>query len=62
MRRNNQRQNRDRTVISIAELRQMADTKKLEDILHNCIENEKIPSVRMAWVEYFLDIKNKKIL
>ena len=62
MRRNNKRENSENTVINITELRQMADTKKLNDILQNFIENEKIPSVRKAWVEYFLDIKHKKIL
>ena len=50
------------TTINLTQLKQMATTKKLRDILKDYIEHEKIPSVRTAWVEYFLDIKNKKIL
>lgn len=38
----------------------MATSKKLRDILKKYIEYEKIPSVRTAWVEYFIDIQNKK--
>jgi len=44
--------------IHISQLREMATTKKLRDIFKNYIEHEKIPSVRTAWIEYFLDIKN----
>lgn len=62
MMRNNRQKNREGTVISIAELKKMADTKKLKYVFKNFIENEKIPSVRKAWVEYFLDIKNKKLM
>jgi len=46
------------TVITTEQLKQMATTKKLRDILQKYIENEKIPSVKAAWIEYFLDIKN----
>lgn len=42
-------------------LKQMATTHKLRDILQNHIEHETIPSVRTAWIEYFLEIKNRKI-
>jgi hypothetical protein len=48
--------------ISIPLLKQMATTKKLKDILQNHIDKETIPTVRNAWIEYFLEIKNKKIL
>ncbi len=47
-------------MITITQLKQMATTNRLRDILKNYIEHEKIPSVRTAWIEYFLDIKNKK--
>jgi hypothetical protein len=50
------------TVSSLKQLKQMATSKKLRDILKNYIEHEKIPSVRAAWVEYFFDIKNKKLV
>jgi len=50
------------TSISIPILKQMATTKKLRDILQNHIDKETIPTVRTAWIEYFLEIKNKKIL
>ena len=43
--------------ITIKQLKEMATTKKLRDILQNYIEHEKIPSVRAVWVEYFIDIK-----
>ncbi len=48
--------------ISIPLLKQMATTKNLKDILQNHIDQETIPTVRTAWIEYFLEIKNKKIL
>jgi hypothetical protein len=38
----------------------MATTKKLSEIFHNYIEHETIPSVRTAWVEYFLEKKKQK--
>jgi hypothetical protein len=47
--------------ISFPLLKQMATTNRLRDILKNHIEYETIPSVRTAWIEYFLDIKNIKI-
>lgn len=49
------------STITISQLKQMATTGRLRDILVNYIEHEQIPSVRMAWIEYFLDVKNKKI-
>ena len=39
---------------SISSLRKLATTKKHEDIL-KLIENEMIPSVRAAWIDYFLE-------
>jgi hypothetical protein len=39
----------------------MATTKRLKEFLKNNIESETIPSVRNAWIEYFLEIKNRKI-
>ena len=53
---------RNINAMNMAELRKMADTKKLRDIFQDYIEHEKIPSVRIAWIEYFLEIKNKKII
>ena len=47
--------------ISFPLLKQMATTNRLRDILQNHIEYETIPSVRTVWIEYFLDIKNRKI-
>ena len=47
--------------ISITLLKKMATTKKLKNILYNYIENETIPSVRNAWVEYFLEIKKNSV-
>jgi hypothetical protein len=43
-------------------LKKMATTKRLKEILKNNIESETIPSVRNAWVEYFLEIKKRKRL
>ena len=45
-------------MINISQLKDLATSNKLKDILKNNIENEKIPSVKTAWIEYFLDIKN----
>ncbi|MBS3748710.1 MAG: hypothetical protein KGY65_06630 [Candidatus Thermoplasmatota archaeon] len=45
------------TAITITQLKEMATTKKLKDILKTYIEHEKITSVRTAWIEYFLDLK-----
>jgi len=50
------------SAINLGQLRKMATTNKLRDIFKNYIEYEKIPSARTAWVEYFLDIKHKRIL
>jgi hypothetical protein len=46
--------------ISVPLLKQMATTKKLKDILQNHIDKETIPTVRTAWIEYFLEIKKQK--
>jgi hypothetical protein len=40
--------------IRFSVLRKMVRTKEHEDIL-NLIENETIPSVREAWIDYFLE-------
>lgn len=48
------------TAFTITQLKEMATTKKLKDILKNYIEHEKIPSVRTAWIEYFLDVKKHR--
>jgi hypothetical protein len=40
--------------ISVSSLRKLAKTKEQKDIL-KLIENETIPSVRDAWVDYFLE-------
>jgi len=48
------------TRISFLVLKKMARTKEHEDIL-KLIENETIPSVREAWIDYFLEkIKDSK--
>ena len=47
--------------ISFSLLKQMANTNRLREIFQNHIEKETIPSVRSAWIEYFLEIKDKKI-
>ncbi len=44
--------------ISFSLLKQMATTNRLREILKDHIESETITSVRTAWIEYFLDIKN----
>ena len=56
----NQQKNNKNT-INFSMLRKMATTKRLEDILKYHIEFETIPSVRAAWIEYFFEIKNRKI-
>jgi len=45
---------KDDARISISSLRKMVTTKEHEDIL-KLIENETIPSVREAWIDYFLE-------
>jgi hypothetical protein len=47
--------------ISFPLLKKLATTNRLKDILQNHIEKETITSVRNAWIEYFLEIKNKQI-
>ena len=44
----------DDTRISFSVLRKLAKTKEHEDIL-KLIENETIPSVKAAWIDYFLE-------
>jgi len=44
----------DEARISISSLRKLVTTKEHEDIL-KLIENETIPSVRAAWIDYFLE-------
>jgi len=52
------------TRISISTLKKLATTKEQKDIL-KMIERETIPSVRAAWIDYFLEktkhTKSKKI-
>ena len=43
----------DDTEISISSLKKLAITKEQKDIL-KLIEHETIPSVRAAWIDYFL--------
>ena len=43
----------DDTRISFSVLKKLAKTKEQKDIL-KLIENETIPSVREAWIDYFL--------
>ncbi len=58
---NNLKKEKERmTAISIPQLKEMATTKKLRDILKNYIEHEKISSVRNAWIEYFFDVKKRR--
>ena len=45
---------RDDARISISSLRKLARTKEHEDIL-KLIERETIPSVRAAWLDFFLE-------
>jgi hypothetical protein len=42
------------TFITLSALRKMVRTKEHKDIL-KLIENETIPSVREAWIDYFLE-------
>lgn len=44
----------DETRISISSLRKLVRTKEHEDIL-KLIERETIPSVKAAWIDYFLE-------
>ncbi len=44
----------DNKKISLSSLRKQAITKEQKDILQR-IEHEEIPSVRDAWIDYFLE-------
>jgi len=44
----------DNTRINLLVLKKLAMTKEQKDIL-KLIENETIPSVRKAWIDYFLE-------
>ncbi len=54
------REKEDLNSIGYPLLRKMATTKRLKDILNKYIEPETIPSVRTAWIEYFLELKKQK--
>ena len=43
---------------SIPKLRKMATTKELKAVLKK-IEDETIPIVRKAWIEYFIELINR---
>jgi hypothetical protein len=43
---------------SIPKLRKMATTKELKAVLKK-IEDETIPTVRKAWIEYFIELINR---
>jgi hypothetical protein len=45
---------KDDTWISLSALKKLATTKEHNDIL-KMIERETIPSVRAAWIDYFLE-------
>ncbi len=47
--------------ISLSSLRNMVKTKEQEDVLR-LIEDETIPSVRDAWIDYFLEITKRSKL
>jgi hypothetical protein len=53
-RRNNKKEDKKKIQISLVSLRNMVKTKEQEDIL-KLIEHETIPSVRQAWIDYFLE-------
>ena len=46
------------TKVSLSMLKKMATTKEQEDILKR-IEDETIPSIRDAWIDYFLKITKR---
>ena len=46
------------TKVSLSLLKKLATTKEQEDVLKR-IEHETIPSVRDAWIEYFLKITKR---
>ena len=45
---------KDEAKISLSTLKKMVTTKEQEVVL-KLIENEKIPSVRETWIDYFLE-------
>ena len=53
-RKNNKTKDKKKIQISLVSLRNMVKTKEQEDIL-KLIEHETIPSVRQAWIDYFLE-------
>jgi len=57
MKNNTKKKNERMTAVTIKQLKELATTKKLRDILKTYIEHEKITSVRTAWIEYFLELK-----
>ena len=58
----NQQSTKDKkTQISLSSLRNMVKTKEQEDVLR-LIEDETIPSVRDAWIDYFLEITKRSKL
>jgi hypothetical protein len=57
MNRKNLRNTKKTTNFSTNDLKQLANTKKLKNILYKYIEKETIPSVRNAWIDYFFEIK-----
>jgi len=58
---NNVKKEKERTTaITTTQLKEMATTKKLRDILKNYIEHETISTVKTAWIEYFLDVKKNR--
>ena len=61
MNRKNLQNTENKNNVSFNVLKKLANTKKLKEILYKYIEKETIPRVRTAWVEYFFEIKNKKI-
>lgn len=50
----------EKTQINFQLLKKMATNKRLKEILNNYIEHETIPSVKTAWIEYFLELKKHK--
>ena len=48
----------EKTIISLLALKKLATTKEHEDIL-KLIEHETIPTVRDAWIDYFLELTKR---
>ncbi len=60
--RKNQKSSEEKnTQINLSSLRNMVKTKEQEDVLR-LIEDETIPSVRDAWIDYFLEITKRSKL